>query len=331
MSASLVLMTICAATQLNADKDILSSTTTISQQRSTCTVCTEQQPHYKLFNPSTGTRSESFYNHMLHIIDDSLALPPSNTADRFPPHLDHNQSVSAYAAFGSCLAAHRDGLQVKDLKDIYRHMLHIIDDSLSLPSSNTAHTFPSHLDHNQSVSAYAAFGSCLAAHRDGLQVKDLKDIYRIRGIPKSCCASFANAVLPSQVMEQYHAMDNGSNCRINSFFVPTGGFDLHTHPLYFSSLIVSGGYTHSYWTKRPDDRETTGLCLRCEPLFDEVCAEQNRIYRKDFSLPLEYHGTKKLHLSYKQSFNEGDLVTFTENQAIHIIDEYLIDTVTVNW
>lgn len=273
MSASLVLMTICAATQLNADKDILSSTTTISQQRSTCTVCTEQQPRYKLFNPSTGTRSESFYNHMLHIIDDSLALPPSNTA----------------------------------------------------------HRFPSHLDHNQSVSAYAAFGSCLTAHRDGLQVKDLKDIYRIRGIPKSCCASFANAVLPSQVMEQYHAMDNGSNCRINSFFVPTGGFDLHTHPLYFSSLIVSGGYTHSYWTKRPDDGETTGLCLRCEPLFDEVCAEQNRIYRKDFSLPLEYHGTKKLYLSYKESFNEGDLVTFTENQAIHIIDEYLLDTATVNW
>eukprot|EP01084_Bolivina_argentea_P157966 275229_1 len=202
---------------------------------------------------------------------------------------------------------------------MYNYMLQIQDSSHNTNSS--------HHPNSNHHTAYMDFAFCLEANHDELRVKDLKDLYRIRGIPKHCCSSLASAVLPTELMEMFQE-DHGSDCRINSFFVPNGGFDPHSHPLFFASIIVTGAYSHSYFEKEILDDV---VCLPCNPIFHQICTQHNKIYRKNDNLPLEYHGTVKLHKIYQESFTTGDFIGYNGDDSIHIIDEYFTDTVTVNW
>eukprot|EP01084_Bolivina_argentea_P210588 358377_1 len=78
----------------------------------------------------------------------------------------------------------------------YNHMLQIIQSSAH--DSNAPQPDP-----NSHTTAYNDFAFCLELNRDQLKVKDLKDIYRIRGIPNHCCSSLAAAVLPPELMQMF--------------------------------------------------------------------------------------------------------------------------------
>lgn len=219
-----------------------------------------------------------------------------------------------------------DPLTGKRSHQHYNDMLKII--SMQKNATENSKITPQVTQHVY-TDAFSNFSQCLQDNYHQLKVKDLKDIYRIRGIPTWCCSSLADLILPIELMDLFG--DNGAtNCRINSFFSPNGGFDPHTHPLYFVSIIVSGAYTHSYFSKE-SEIVNTNECLPCDAMFDEICTEQNRIYRQNADLPLEYHGTIKLQKEYEEIFNTGDIILFDSNDAIHIIEDYLLDTVTVNW
>jgi len=50
--------------------------------------------------------------------------------------------------------------------------------------------------------ALKTFGHCLHANRNQLEIRDLKDFYRIRGIPRHCCQYLATSLLPNNLVNQ---------------------------------------------------------------------------------------------------------------------------------
>ena len=127
--------------------------------------------------------------------------------------------------------------------------------------------------------ALRKFGDCLEDNSNQLEIRDLLDIYRVRGIPEECCSSFVMDFFPSELMESEDF--DPSNCRLNAFFVPGGIFDPHNHPSSFVSYVISGAYAHTLFEKENSlvANDTSGVYLPCTPMFDEVCAEFTKIYR----------------------------------------------------
>jgi hypothetical protein len=84
--------------------------------------------------------------------------------------------------------------------------------------------------------ALKTFGDCLCADRDKLEVRDLKDFYRVRGVPATCCQSLAATLLPNDLTKSIKGVDN-SNCRINAFFIKDNVFDPHTTLLILYPML----------------------------------------------------------------------------------------------
>ncbi len=172
------------------------------------------------------------------------------------------------------------------------------------------------------------FGKCLSDNRNQLEVRDLKDFYRIRGVPAKCCQTLAISLLPNDLTKSVPGIDN-SDCRINTFFVADSIFDPHNHPLHFVSYIVSGGYTQTIFDKDTlIENKTDNAYLSCIPNSQQVCAEHSKIDTKTDTI-LEL-GTVILTRSHKESFTKGDIIIFN-NSNIHQIDNFIPYTLTINF
>lgn len=178
--------------------------------------------------------------------------------------------------------------------------------------------------------ALKAFGDCLCANRNQLEVRDLRDFYRVRGIPAKCCQALATNLLPSDITRLVKGIDT-SNCRINAMFSPNIPYDPHNHPLHFVSYVVSGGYTHTIFNKKNNvvDNKTDNTHSPCVPNLHQVCAEHSRIDTKTDTI--QKLGTVKLTRSHEESFAKGDLIVYNDTNIIHRPDTNVADTLTINF
>ena len=173
--------------------------------------------------------------------------------------------------------------------------------------------------------ALKAFSNCLCENRHQLEVRDLKDFYRIRGIPGQCCQSLAAHLIPDKLKNSVKGLDN-RNCRINAFFVSEGISDPHTHPLNFVSYVVSGGYTHTIYEEAGHSEYKNSSCISNSK---HVCTQHSQIDTKTDTI--QKLGTTKLTEVYKESFVNGDLIAFINSQTIHRMDEFIPGTLTINF
>ena len=173
--------------------------------------------------------------------------------------------------------------------------------------------------------ALRTFGDCLSANHSQLEIRDLKDFYRIRGIPAKCCQSLAINLLSNDLVKSVKGINN-SNCRVNAFFISDSVFDLHNHPLHFISYVVSGGYAHTIFDKKLQIVENK---TKCVPHINQVCAEHSKINTKTDSI--KELGTVLLTKSHQESFVKGDFIVFNNTKIIHRPDKILPDTLTINF
>ena len=167
--------------------------------------------------------------------------------------------------------------------------------------------------------ALKTFGDCLCADRDQLEVRDLKDFYRVRGVPATCCQSLAATLLPNDLTKSIKGIDN-SNCRINAFFIKDNVFDPHTHPLNFVSYVVYGGYTQIIFNKESNvaNNKMNNASLPCVPNLNQICTEYSKI--DTITDTIKKVGTVKLTRAYEKSFSKGDFIIFNDTNMIHTIN-----------
>lgn len=169
------------------------------------------------------------------------------------------------------------------------------------------------------------FGSCLRENRNQLEIRDLNDLYRIRSIPAKCCQSLAEEIIPESNQSSTAVLDVG-NCRVNAYFIKDGIFDPHNHPLYFTSYLVAGGYTHTIFSKEDHYNNANGICTANE---NQVCAEYSKIDTKTDTI--QDLGTVKLKKLYKESFVKGNYIEFNDTKMIHEINSFESNTLSVNF
>lgn len=178
--------------------------------------------------------------------------------------------------------------------------------------------------------ALKTFGDCLCAGRNQLEVRDLKDFYRVRGVPDTCCRALAATLLSNDLTKSIKGLDN-SNCRINAFFIEDNVFDPHTHPLNFVSYVVHGGYTQIIFNKESNivNNKTNNHFLPCVPRLNQICTEYSKI--DTITDTVKKVGTVKLTRAYEKSFYKGELIIFNDTNMIHTITNLMPDTLTINF
>lgn len=173
--------------------------------------------------------------------------------------------------------------------------------------------------------ALHGFGACLRKNYNQLEVRDLNDFYRIRSIPAKCCQNLAEKIIPESNKSSAAVLDVG-NCRVNSFFIKDGIFDPHNHPLYFTSYVVAGGYTHTIFSKEDLYNNSNGIS---SANANQICAEYSKINTKTDTI--RELGTVKLKKSYEESFVKGNYIEFNDTKMIHNINSFKSNTLTVNF
>lgn len=162
------------------------------------------------------------------------------------------------------------------------------------------------------------FASCLEQSIDILEVRDIKDFYRVRNIPKHCCSCLAEALLDKSLKDAVDDLDL-ENCRINAFFIDDGVFDPHNHPVPFISYIFHGGYSQRLFSMISDE----------EVNAQKIPVQHFTINTQTDSLIS--HGETFLKQNAVQSFAEHNFVIFDRSEIIHDIISFEKDTLSVNF
>jgi hypothetical protein len=171
--------------------------------------------------------------------------------------------------------------------------------------------------------AISNFGICISKHYKQLEVRSLNDLYRIRGIHSSCCEKLSETLLSS--IDLVNQNINISDCRINAFYMKDAIFDLHNHPLNFISFIVSGSYSHSIFS-------TSDVCLKnnsFQPMTEYEIYSNHHVINTTTDEIYTY-GVINLVKTKEEYFYKDDLIIYNTKE-IHRIDNYKMDTVSINY
>ena len=173
------------------------------------------------------------------------------------------------------------------------------------------------------------FGIYISTQYKQLEVRSLKDFYRIRGIHSSCCEKLSETLL--QHSDIVNKNINISDCRINAFYIKNSVFDLHNHPLNFISFIVSGGYSHSIFSI--DETSSTKVFSNLQTSLQ---------YMKEYEIYSDHHvintttdqiyasGVVKLIKTKEEYFCKDDLIIYNTKE-IHRIDNLQMNTLSINY
>jgi hypothetical protein len=173
------------------------------------------------------------------------------------------------------------------------------------------------------------FGNCISEYSNKLEVRSLKDLYRIRGIPNGCCEKLSETLLSS--VDLVNKGINTSDCRLNAFYINNGVFDLHNHPLHFISFIISGGYSHSIFSIEEDNKNKICPNNACFlPVEEnEICSDHTVIDTATDKLIAS--GTVKLIKTEENYFSKDDIIIYDNSNEIHRIENFMMNTLTINY
>ena len=172
------------------------------------------------------------------------------------------------------------------------------------------------------------FGICISKQHIQLEVRSLKDLYRIRGIHGSCCEILSETILSSIQIVAKNI--NISDCRINAFYIKNSVFDLHNHPLNFISYIVSGGYSHSIFSINEDNiNKVYPINNSLQPMKEYEIYSNHHIINTTTD-KIYASGVVKLIKIKEEYFHKDDLIIY-DTKEIHRIDNFKMNTLSVNY